>query len=224
VGAGASGDAAAGSCVARWRDDELALLLPATALDDAVAVVDRLRRAVARDVDGVTLSAGVVAVRAGAALEGALDEAERQLTAARLAGGDRVAWPGAPAARDEDARTVLVAEDDEVVAALLRHRLTREGFTVVHARDGLAALDVAAARPLALAVLDILMPGLDGFEVLTRLRQTERGAHIPILMLTGLGNERDVERALALGANDYVIKPFSPVEVTARVHRLLRRG
>lgn len=131
--------------------------------------------------------------------------------------------PSAPApASTSGPRRVLLAEDDEVVAALVKHKLKREGFEVVHATHGVAALEAAAAEPFALAVLDVMLPGLDGFEILIRLRSAERTAGLPIVMLTGLGGERDVERALQLGADDYVLKPFSPVEFTARVNRVLR--
>jgi DNA-binding response OmpR family regulator len=128
----------------------------------------------------------------------------------------------APAGESRSPKAVLFAEDDEVVAALVQHRLKREGFEVHRAIDGVAALEIAKTTPVSLAILDVMMPGLDGFELLTRLRALPATAAIPILMLTGLGGERDVERALSLGANDYVLKPFSPVELTARVNRLLR--
>ena len=117
---------------------------------------------------------------------------------------------------------VLLAEDDDVVAALVQHRLTREGFQVLRAQDGVGALEVARSSALGLVILDIMLPGMDGFELLGRLRKDARTATVPIIMLTGLGGERDVERALALGADDYVLKPFSPVELTARVNRLVR--
>jgi DNA-binding response OmpR family regulator len=117
---------------------------------------------------------------------------------------------------------VLLAEDDDVVAALVQHRLTREGLKVLRAGDGIAALDVARSTPLGLVILDIMLPGMDGFELLGQLRREEATARVPIIMLTGLGGERDVERALSLGADDYVLKPFSPVELTARVNRLMR--
>ena len=75
-----------------------------------------------------------------------------------------------------------------------------------------------------LVILDVKMPGLDGFEVLERLRGDARFAKTPILMLTSMGQEADVVRGFGLGADDYVLKPFSPVELAARVRRLLKRG
>jgi DNA-binding response OmpR family regulator len=145
-------------------------------------------------------------------------------------GASRAAAAGARAtqqSRIQDAAaahgTVLLAEDDAVVSALVQHRLKREGFDVRLATDGVAALEIANTTPLVLAVLDVMIPGMDGFELLGRLRRNAATARVPIVMLTGLGGERDVERALALGADDYVLKPFSPVELTARVNRLVRR-
>ena len=73
-------------------------------------------------------------------------------------------------------------------------------------------------------ILDVKMPGLDGFEVLERLRKSPRYANIPIIMLTSMGQEADVVRGFRLGADDYILKPFSPTELSARVRRLLRRG
>lgn len=139
----------------------------------------------------------------------------------------RAAAPRAPVAAPapEAAPTpgvVLVAEDDDVVGALVQHRLGREGFQVVRARDGVAALAAARSTALGLIVLDIMLPGMDGFELLAALRSEPATSRVPIIMLTGLNGERDVERALSLGADDYVLKPFSPVELTARVHRLMR--
>jgi len=123
----------------------------------------------------------------------------------------------------DGARAVLLAEDDDVVAALVQHRLERERFTILRASDGVAALALARENDLALAILDVMLPGADGFELLKQLRAMPRNAKVPIVMLTGLRGERDVERALSLGADDYVLKPFSPVELTARLNRLLRK-
>lgn len=123
--------------------------------------------------------------------------------------------------RPGDGRVVVIVEDDELVAAILKHRLEREGFAIRHYTNGTVALAAMASADFALAVMDVKIPGLDGFQLLEQLRAQPRTAHIPVIMLTALGGERDVVRGLELGANDYVIKPFSPVELMARVHRLL---
>jgi DNA-binding response OmpR family regulator len=120
-------------------------------------------------------------------------------------------------------RAILLVEDDAMVAAILRHRLDREGFEVLHFTDGVQALAGVEGKHLALAILDIKVPGMDGFELLERLRRSPSAAGVPIMMLTALGAEQDVVRGFGLGADDYMIKPFSPAEVMARVNRLLKR-
>jgi len=116
---------------------------------------------------------------------------------------------------------VLVVEDDANVAEVLSRYLRREGFEVTCLDDGAEALDRALADPPDLAVLDIMLPGLSGLEVCRRLRAA---VDVPIIMLTALGEEADRVVGLELGADDYVVKPFSPREVTARVKAILRRA
>ncbi len=116
---------------------------------------------------------------------------------------------------------VLVAEDDALTAGLIVDRLQRRGYEVVHCPDGQAALEAARYRKFALAVIDLNMPRMNGFELLTRLRGMRRHSETPVLVLTGLGDEKNVVRAFDLGADDYMVKPFSPTELTARVARLI---
>jgi DNA-binding response OmpR family regulator len=118
-------------------------------------------------------------------------------------------------------RTILLAEDDDLVAALIVDRLKRDGFTIVRCSDGEAALAEARANPPDLVVLDVKMPKMDGFEVLGHLRESPAHSDMPVVMLTAMGGERDVVRGFDLGANDYILKPFSPTELAARVQRLL---
>lgn len=124
---------------------------------------------------------------------------------------------------DEHASTrILVAEDDTVTSKLLVYRLSREpGFEVEHYPDGLDALGALLERDFDLAILDVQMPGLDGLGVLSRMRAHPRHAATPVIMLTSLGTEQDVVRGLESGANDYMVKPFSPAELMARVRRQL---
>jgi DNA-binding response OmpR family regulator len=115
---------------------------------------------------------------------------------------------------------VLVVEDDPTVAEVVLRYLQREGFTVETVGDGHAALASARAVPPALVVLDLMLPGIDGLEVCRQLRNF---APVPIVMLTARGEEEDRVVGLELGADDYVSKPFSPRELTARVKAVLRR-
>ncbi len=112
-------------------------------------------------------------------------------------------------------------EDDRVTRTLVRHRLVREGYDVVGVANGETALRRASAERFDLAILDVKVPGIDGFALLERLRGMPSYAGVPIVMLTGMGSEADVIRGLELGADDYMLKPFSPTELLARVRRLL---
>jgi DNA-binding response OmpR family regulator len=116
---------------------------------------------------------------------------------------------------------VLVVEDDRTVAEVVTRYLEREGFAVESVGDGHEALARADAQLPDLVVLDIMLPGLDGLEVCRRLRSR---APIPVVMLTARGSEEDKVLGLELGADDYVSKPFSPRELTARVKAVLRRA
>ena len=116
---------------------------------------------------------------------------------------------------------VLLVEDDRVTATLIRHRLTRDGLEVVDFGNGDDAFRWAEVSSFDLAILDVKVPGMDGFELLGRLRKTPRLAGVPVIMLTGLGGEADIVRGLELGANDYMVKPFSPAELLARVRRFV---
>ena len=115
---------------------------------------------------------------------------------------------------------ILVAEDDPIVAKLLSHTLTRRGFTVHHASDGqqAAKLVQSMSRP-RLALLDLMLPHLSGFELLAQMRAMPLWSEVPIIVLTSMSQEGSVVRALEAGANDYIVKPFRPDELVARVRR-----
>jgi DNA-binding response OmpR family regulator len=114
----------------------------------------------------------------------------------------------------------MVVEDDPTVAEVVARYLTREGFEVESISDGPTAVTRASATPPDLMVLDLMLPGLSGFEVLRTIRAR---APVPVIMLTARGDEIDRVAGLELGADDYVAKPFSPRELTARVKSVLRR-
>jgi len=123
----------------------------------------------------------------------------------------------------ESAPVVLVVEDDEHISQVLRFMLERQGYQVVHMADGRAASShIAASNPPALVLLDVMLPYVDGFEIVQLIRAQENWRDVPVLMLTAKNTERDTVRALDAGANDFVIKPFQPQELLARVRRFLR--
>jgi two-component system, OmpR family, response regulator ResD len=115
---------------------------------------------------------------------------------------------------------VLVVDDDPNIRSLLRLYLERERVRVIEAADGPAALAEAAANRFDLVLLDVMLPGLDGMEVCRRLRET---SEMPIILLTARSGDSDKVVGLDLGADDYVVKPFSPRELMARVRAQLRR-
>ena len=118
---------------------------------------------------------------------------------------------------------VLVADDDPDILDLVRYRLERSGYEVAIARDGAEAVKLAGELTPALAVLDVMMPSLDGFEVTRRLRENPGTRGIPVILLTARAQEADVQEGFDAGADDYIRKPFSPRELSARVQAVLGR-
>ncbi len=115
---------------------------------------------------------------------------------------------------------ILIVEDEAEIAEILDRYLMREGFRTVRAADGVIALDLHAALKPDLVLLDVMMPRLDGWGVLSDLR---RRRDTPVIMMTALDQDIDKLQALRMGADDYVVKPFNPLEVVARVRAVLRR-
>lgn len=120
-------------------------------------------------------------------------------------------------------RRLLVADDDRDIRELVAFKLTSAGYDVTVAEDGLQALGNALDAAPALAVLDVMMPGLSGLDVARQLRADPRTATVPIILLTARAQESDVEGGFAAGVDDYVIKPFSPRELLSRVQAVLAR-
>lgn len=170
-------------------------------------------------VHGVTtFSAAVIVESGGASLVDACSRAHRLAFDVHEAAGDCVVMGD----RIEHPRRVLLAEDDSLTAALIMHRLEREGYEVEHHADGASAMAAADDPDFGLVVLDVQMPGANGFEVLERIRSNPALNHVPVVMLTAVGGERDVVRGFEMGADDYILKPFSPAELTARLKRFTR--
>lgn len=215
-----------GSVLARLGGAEYAV----TTVDDVAALGAVLVETVRdlpiegpdRETFRITASAGVTPVEEGETRIQALDRAQSRLFQARDAGGNRMVQ--GEATEGQGSRRILVAEDDDITATILGHRLAKEGFEVARFANGRDAYNAAMDETPGLVILDVKMPGMDGFEVLERLRKTPAYARVPIVILSSMGSEADVVRGFELGADDYILKPFSPAELIARARRLMARG
>lgn len=118
---------------------------------------------------------------------------------------------------------ILLAEDDKQIADMVSFKLTNSGHRIVRAQDGEEAIRLVTREKPDLILLDAMMPGLGGFEVLRRLKADSGVRSIPVIMVTAKGHERDVLAGLRGGAIDYIVKPFSLKELSARVELALRR-
>ena len=118
---------------------------------------------------------------------------------------------------------VLIVEDDADLVNLTTHWLERAGYGVLHAGDGAAALAILAKDPLpALVLLDIMLPKVDGFEVLRRVRADPRTKTLPVIMVTSFSRDKDAKRAREIGANDYIVKPLMELDFLKRVEHIVK--
>lgn len=214
----------------RWSEGTFVIVLPDTSLSEAAAVLDRSLQIIRQEDFGgrehqrldLSCSAGITEVRPGAqSIHAPLRNARYFLNHARKQGGGRISMEGKTPRAVRD--SILIVEDDALTATILSDRLRREGFEVFHFDDGQEAYEAAANLAPGLVLLDVKLPSMDGFELLTRLRKMPSYARKPILMLTAMSNDDDLSRGFKLGADDYVLKPFSPTELMARIHRCYRR-
>lgn len=117
---------------------------------------------------------------------------------------------------------IFIVEDNEEIAGILEHALRREGYRLHVARSGKDALSyLADGTPANLVLLDIMLPYMDGFQLIGKIRENAAWRTVPIVMLSAKSQQQDIVRALGLGANDYVVKPFQLPEVLARIRRQL---
>jgi two-component system, cell cycle response regulator len=220
----------ASDLLARWGGEEFAVFFPNTDLANAQLALNKALAAFRAEKfstkDGkvfqVTFSAGVAEVKSGQNVERAMAEADRYLYLAKATGRDHVLTEEDQASSLK--RSILLVEDDDLTASVIKHYLQREGFNVFHAKEGQAALNAAAEESVSLITLDVKVPGIDGFELLQRFRKIPSLHQVPIVMLTSVAKQEDIVKGFQLGADDYILKPFSPRELLARVHRLLQKG
>ncbi len=125
--------------------------------------------------------------------------------------------------RDSSQGTILVVDDEPTIVEVVGRYIKRAGYETLEATDGLQALSLAERFRPALIVLDVMLPGIDGIEVMRRLHEGHHSS-VPVILLTARGEESDRLAGLRRGADDYVVKPFSPAELVARVEAVLRRS
>ncbi len=219
----------ASDLLARWGGEEFAILFPNTDLTQARVALNKalegLRTQPFATPDGrpfrMTFSGGLTQVEKGTSIEQAINEADRYLYLAKAAGRNHVL--SREDRLDNLKRNILLVEDDDFMASLLRRFLEKEGFRIFHARDGKTALALGTQAAFSLITLDVKLPDTDGFELLRRFRQTPGIRHVPTIMLSAAGDEENIVRGFKLGADDYIVKPFSPSEFLARVKRFLEK-
>ncbi|MFH0754484.1 MAG: response regulator transcription factor [Candidatus Omnitrophota bacterium] len=123
-----------------------------------------------------------------------------------------------------DKKKILIVEDEKDIARLIQYNLDKAGYVCETAVSGEAGLSLLDKHPFDLVILDVMLPGVDGLDVCRRIKQNPELRHIPVMMLTAKGEEVDRIVGLELGADDYVVKPFSPRELTLRIKAVLRRS
>jgi DNA-binding response OmpR family regulator len=132
--------------------------------------------------------------------------------------------PQPPTQLQAGSATILVADDEQDIRELVAYRLSRSGYRIVEARDGEEAFQLAADQALDLAVLDVMMPRLNGFDLTKRFRDTPATERMPILLMSASVQEADISRGFAAGADGYLTKPFTPDQLLTRVREVLSRA
>ena len=206
--------------VGRYNETHLVLLLPGMT---GAAARDRLRDVIGSLGEGghTGIAAGVAgAASGGTTVEALVAEADEALAEARVHGEAASVRSARPRAAAQTARRLVLADDDPDVARIVDAHMRAEGFLTTLAFDGQQALEAVERERPDVLVLDIMMPKMTGFDVLHRIRALTDKPRV--IVLSARGREQDVTRAFDLGADDYMMKPFSPQELRARIGRLLR--
>lgn len=216
--------------LARFNGCEFIALLPKTDASGAAIALGKSLRALKESPLSLgnerrlelSLSAGIASVAPGKSLEAMMAEADRHLHLAQEAGGGRIV--SALDRLSPSRRKILIADDDELIRMVLQRLLEREGYEPLLFADGRTLLEAATEHSASMVITDGSMPVMDGFELVGRLRKLPGYSGVPIVMLTSMGSDMDVVRGFDLGADDYVIKPFSSAELLARIRRLFKRA
>jgi len=142
----------------------------------------------------------------------------------RVAGADIIIYLIAMLSEEKQiSPSIMIIEDDRIISGLLQHILARRGYQIHVALDGrMATAMIEEIEPPHLILLDVMLPFVDGFELLKQIRSKPNWTELPIIMLTSKAQEKNIVRALEAGANDYIVKPFQPEELVARVRRFVK--
>jgi two-component system cell cycle response regulator len=219
----------ASDLIARWGGEEFAILFPDTDLPQAHHALEKalttLRDSPFITPDGrkfrMTFSAGVTQVKQGSTAEKAIAEADHFLYVAKVAGRNLILSQADQTQSLK--RNILLVEDDEFMAALVCGFLEKNGFQVFHVQNAASALSLCGEAVFSLITLDVNLPDMDGFDLLARIRKNPSTLRVPVIMLTSVSKEDDIVRGFKLGADDYIVKPFSPTQFLARVNRILEK-
>lgn len=215
--------------IGRWAPDKFILLLPQTSVQGVITALERCQKRLEKEAPLPASApanlhifrAGITDVKPQTGFEEAMYQAFQHL---------RDSWePGAASIQyvPEELKApsrfhILLLDDDPIVQEMLRFIFSREGYQVTQLSSGHNVLEVLDQTPVSLLVLDVKMPGMDGFEVLKLIRSRREYDELPIVMLTSMKGEEDVAQGFDLGASDYLYKPFSPTELMIRVKRFLK--
>lgn len=214
----------------RWSPDKFILLLPQTSMQGALIALERCHKKLEQEnpipsdktLEGKPLfQAGLTSVTREMNFEEALFKAHQQLKQGEADTSRYIYFDQNELERAKRPH-ILLLDDDPVIQEMLRFIFSREGYQVTQMTNGEKILEVLAQEPVSLLILDVKMPGMDGFEVLETIRSSRQYDDLPIVMLTSMKGEQDIARGFELGANDFLNKPFSPTELVIRTKRFLR--
>jgi len=215
--------------LARWGEDEFILLFPGTTLDGACRAVDKVLHMFSqeqfRTPDGrqvpISFSAGIITANAEAKVEEIVAEADRYLYMAKANGRGR--WMSATDWKQPPSETVLLTQDDPILAGTIIECLQKDGMQVVHCVDLPGTLAALEKQTFKLCILDMVSNQTNGRGVISEIRRVSKGHPPPVLMLASLGQNQEIAIGFELGADDYLVKPFSPYDLMNRVYHLIRR-
>ena len=218
----------ASDLIGRWGGEEFVIIFPGVGRSGSKRILEKALvgfqehsfHAEDNQQFHVTFSGGVVNIVEAQSLDEAVGNADKLLYRAKVTGRNKILLEEDKVAAPP--KQILLAEDDDIVAKTIKHRLSKEGWEVIHFSDGESAFNAAADLKPSLALLDVKMPGMDGFELLENLQKITHYRKIPLVMLTSMGSEQDIVRGFEAGAIDYIMKPFSPIELVARLRRLMK--